>query len=141
MKRHRVRISRSRERSEIYEIDNLRIDEFDCRVGGLPCLNSSISVCYASKRAGVRAADRRILEEPMKRLGFLVLAITVIGVACDDDNGVSPSTQPMDFSALLSPANENPPISNVENSGSGAAQVTILATRDSAGRITAATAN
>ena len=77
----------------------------------------------------------------MKRLGFLVLAITVIGVACDDDNGVSPSTQPMVFSALLSPANENPPISNVENSGSGAAQVTILATRDSAGRITAATAN
>jgi hypothetical protein len=77
----------------------------------------------------------------MKRLGFLVLAITAIGAGCDDDNGVSPSTQPMVFSGLLSPANENPPISNVENSGSGAAQVTILATRDASGRITAATAN
>ena len=77
----------------------------------------------------------------MKRFGILVLAISVLGLGCDDDNGAaSPSGQPIVFSALLSPANEVPAIANAESSGSGAVQVTITPTRSASGAITAATA-
>ena len=76
----------------------------------------------------------------MKRFGILVLAISVLGLGCDDDDGTaSPSGQPLVFSALLSPANEVPAIANAENSGSGAVQATITPTRNASGVITAAT--
>ncbi|HEV2250667.1 MAG TPA: CHRD domain-containing protein [Candidatus Limnocylindria bacterium] len=44
------------------------------------------------------------------------------------------------FTADLSGANENPPITDSEASGSGTATVTLNTTRDAAGKITAATA-
>ena len=77
----------------------------------------------------------------MKRFGFLVLALSVFGAGCDDDNGTSPSNQPLVFSALLSPANEVPAVANAESSGSGAVQVTITPTFGTGGAITAATVN
>lgn len=77
----------------------------------------------------------------MKRLGFLLVAICLIGVSCDDDDDASPSSQPLVFSALLSPSNEVPAVGNAESSGSGAVQVTITPTRDASGAITAATAD
>lgn len=77
----------------------------------------------------------------MKRLGFLLVVVCLAGVGCDDDDGPAPSSQPLVFSAQLSPANENPPISNAESGGSGAAQITITPTRSASGEITAATVN
>jgi hypothetical protein len=44
------------------------------------------------------------------------------------------------FTADLSPANENPPIADAEASGSGTSTVTLTTTKDSTGKITAATA-
>jgi hypothetical protein len=77
----------------------------------------------------------------MKRFGILVLAISVLGLGCDDDDApASPSGEPLVFSALLSPANEVPAIGNAESTGSGAMQVTITPTRNASGAITAATA-
>lgn len=77
----------------------------------------------------------------MKRLGFLLVVVCLVGVGCDDDDDPSPSSQPLVFSTLLSPANEVPAIANAESSGSGAVQVTITPTRDASGAITAATAD
>ena len=88
----------------------------------------------------------------MKRFGIrlrrgyggqvLLVALCLFGAGCDDDdNPSSPSSQPLVFSALLSPANEVPAVGNAESSGSGAVQVTITPTRDASGAITAATAD
>jgi hypothetical protein len=44
------------------------------------------------------------------------------------------------FTATMSPANENPPITDAEASGSGTTTVTFTTTKDSTGKITAATA-
>jgi hypothetical protein len=79
----------------------------------------------------------------MTRLGMLVFAVAMAGAVagCDDDNGTAPSNQPLVFSALLSPANEVPPVTNAESSGRGAMQVTITPTVGAGGAITAATAN
>jgi hypothetical protein len=77
----------------------------------------------------------------MRRLGFLMLAICVVGAGCDDNGPTAPSATPLVFSALLSPANEVPPVANAESSGRGAMQVTITPTRSASGAITAATAN
>ena len=76
----------------------------------------------------------------MKRFGFLLVALCIFGAGCDDDdNPASPSGAPLVFSALLSPANEVPAIANQEQSGRGAAQITITPTRNASGVITAAT--
>lgn len=77
----------------------------------------------------------------MKRLGVLMVVVCALGVACDDDNPAAPSSLPVVFSALLSPANEVPPVANAENSGRGAMQMTLDTTRSASGAITAATAN
>ena len=77
----------------------------------------------------------------MKRLGVLLVVVCVLGAGCDDDDDVAPSSQPLVFSALLSPSNEVPAIGNAEGSGSGAVQVTITPTRNASGAITAATAD
>jgi hypothetical protein len=70
-----------------------------------------------------------------------MLVVCALGVACDDDNPAAPSSLPVVFSSLLSPANEVPPIANAENSGRGAMQMTLHTTRSASGAITAATAD
>jgi hypothetical protein len=71
--------------------------------------------------------------------GLAVLAL-VAGAACDDDSPTSPSDT-ITLSAQLSPANEVPPVSNAEASGSGTVTIRLRVTRNSAGTITAANAD
>jgi hypothetical protein len=75
----------------------------------------------------------------MNRWGLLVVVTCVLAAGCDDSS-TGPSNPPLVFSALLSPANEVPPIGNAESSGRGAVQITFDVTRDSANVITAGTA-
>lgn len=77
----------------------------------------------------------------MHRLALIALAACTLTVACGDDNPTAPSNAPLVFSAVLRPANENPPVGNAESGGVGAAQVTMQVTRDAAGAITGATAD
>ena len=72
---------------------------------------------------------------------FALAACAVTAAGCDDNGTTSPSNQPAVFTAILRPANEVPPITNAESSGSGAAQITLQLTRDAAGAITTATAD
>jgi hypothetical protein len=66
-------------------------------------------------------------EEQMRRRALLVVAACAFLVGCGDDNDAttSPSAAPMVFAALLSPANEVPPIGNTESVGRGAVQITV----------------
>jgi len=76
----------------------------------------------------------------MKRSGVLLLALCLFGAAgCGDDNTTAPTNQPMVFTAQLSPANEVPAISNAENTGRGAVQITFHVTRDAAGAVASGT--
>ena len=80
----------------------------------------------------------------MHRLALIALVIcsAAAAVACgDDDSPTSPSNVPVVFSAILSPANEVPPVTNAESTGTGAVQITMHVTRDAAGAITGATAD
>ena len=76
----------------------------------------------------------------MKRFGWLVLVVCVWAAGCDDDAGTAPSSLPLVFSALLSPAHEIPAVANAEAQGRGAFQVTFVPTRDASGNLTAARA-
>jgi hypothetical protein len=64
----------------------------------------------------------------MKRLGFAT-AVLALGLAagCGDDNGTpgGPSGNLTVFTVQLLPSNENPPITNVEQSARGTAVITI----------------
>jgi hypothetical protein len=75
----------------------------------------------------------------MKRFGVFVLALGLVGVAGCDDEPAAPSNLPVVLTANLSPANEVPPISNAENTGHGAVQITIHPTYDAAGAVTGGT--
>lgn len=78
----------------------------------------------------------------MKRLGFAILmfAVAAFGAsACDDDNPIDPSNQPVIFTAQLSAANEVPPVTNAESNARGTAIVTFNLTRDGSGAITSGT--
>jgi hypothetical protein len=81
----------------------------------------------------------------MHRLALIALVVCAAGgaAACgdDDDSPTSPSNVPVVFSAILSPANEVPPVPNAESSGVGAVQITFNLTRDAAGAITGGTAD
>ncbi|HEY7290625.1 MAG TPA: CHRD domain-containing protein [Vicinamibacterales bacterium] len=78
----------------------------------------------------------------MKRLSLVILGLSLTAVSCSSNsnptNPVDPNTPT--FTATLMPANEVPPVSNAENTGSGNVTVTFQVTRDSAGNITAGTA-
>jgi CHRD domain len=79
----------------------------------------------------------------MKRLSFVLLGFALAAASCSSDssnpnNPSNPNTPT--FSATLSPANENPPISNGENTGSGSATITFNVTKDAAGNVTSSTA-
>jgi hypothetical protein len=77
----------------------------------------------------------------MQRCGWLVLAMCVVVAGCDDDNATAPTNQPLVFATQLSASNEVPPVSNAESVARGAVQITLNATRDSAGAISGATAD
>jgi hypothetical protein len=75
---------------------------------------------------------------------WLLIAIAglcAIGAGCDDNNVTAPSSAPVVFSALLSPANEIPAVVGAETAGRGAAQIQFNVTRGANGDITAATAD
>jgi len=74
----------------------------------------------------------------MKRLPVFAIALSVFAAGCGSSS-TSPSTVRPTFTAVLSPASENPPIGNAESSGSGNVTVT-FDTTSSGGNITAATA-
>ncbi len=74
-------------------------------------------------------------------IAALALTVALSATACDDsptepDPGGTPNPT---FRATLNAANEVPPITNAEAGASGVMNITINATRDSAGTITAAT--
>ena len=56
---------------------------------------------------------------------FAILAVVCVFTSgCDDDNTpVSPGTLPVTLSAILSPANEVPPVSNAEQNELGSSEV------------------
>lgn len=76
---------------------------------------------------GAIAAGRRALEDAMTRWPLIALAACVLAAGCDD-NPTGPSTSPLVFSSILSPASEVPPIGNAESSGRGAVQVSFEGT-------------
>lgn len=63
------------------------------------------------------------------------------GAACDDDDSPTSPGNTVTLTATLSPANEVPPVTNADASASGMVTVTLNLTRNSAGTITAATAD
>jgi len=74
----------------------------------------------------------------MKRLSVFAIALSFVVAACGG-TAVAPSAVRPTFTAVLSPANEVPAISDSESSGSGNVTVT-FDTTSSGGNITAATA-
>ena len=77
----------------------------------------------------------------MTRLSALAVAAALFAVGCSS-NSTSPSTTPTNptFTAQISPANENPPITNAESVVTGNASITLVTTKDAGGNITAAAA-
>lgn len=79
--------------------------------------------------------------EPMYRsLAPLAIFACLIAGGCDDNDTTAPSSQPIVFSASLSPANEVPPIAGTQSTGSGAVQIQFDMTRNAAGALTGGTA-
>ena len=75
------------------------------------------------------------------KLRFAILVVCALAAGCDD-NPAAPSTGAQAvFVAQLSPANENPAITNAEAGGRGAAQIAFTVSRDSAGAVTGGTAS
>jgi len=76
----------------------------------------------------------------MTRLSALAVAAALFAVGCSSSS-TSPSTPTNPtFTAQISPANENPPITNAESVVTGNASITLVTTKDAGGNITAATA-
>ncbi len=72
---------------------------------------------------------------------LLTLSISPLVVGCGDDNPASPSTAAPRFTTGLLPSNEVPAVTNADSTGSGTVTITMNTTKDSAGNITAATAD
>ena len=72
-----------------------------------------------------------------------LLALLILGfgtAACSDDNTpTGPSPESERYTATLLPANEVPPITGNESTGSATAELTFKLTKDAGGTITAAT--
>jgi hypothetical protein len=72
----------------------------------------------------------------------IVLAAVAIGLAhATDYSQAAVQTEDMKFAAVLSPANQVPPITNDESKGSGDVTIVLHVTRDASKTITAATAD
>ena len=69
-------------------------------------------------------------------------AAALLAAGCGSSSPAAPSgpANTINFTAALSPANEVPPITNADATGSGTGRFTLDLTRDSAGTITAAKA-
>ena len=84
----------------------------------------------------------------MKRVLCAIAAAGLLAAACGGSGSGTAATKAAAptpqtvyvFTADLSPANENPPVTDGEASGSGTTTVTVTTTKDSTGKITAATA-
>ena len=82
----------------------------------------------------------------MKRLSVIVAASALVfTVACGSSSSTTTTTAPTAtatplFSAVLSPANEVPPVTNAESTVSGTANITLNVNRDGAGNVTSANA-
>ncbi len=77
------------------------------------------------------------MRQSMVGVAAVVLVLAACGGAATPTAG--PANQ-LVYTADLKPTNEVPPIADTENAGSGSATVTFDLTRDSGGKITAATA-
>ena len=70
----------------------------------------------------------------MKRLSLVTIALGLFASACGSSS-TSPTTPTNPtFTATLSPANEVPPITNAESTASGNATITLVTTKDAAGK-------
>jgi|SRR4051794_29215267 len=78
----------------------------------------------------------------MTRLSALAVAAALFAVGCSSSSTSPSSTAPTNptFTAQISPANENPPISNAESVAQGNASITLVTTKDAGGNVTAASA-
>jgi hypothetical protein len=73
----------------------------------------------------------------MRRLGFLLIVLTLVAGCDNSDPPTGPSTTgPIVFTAQLSAANEVPPITNAETNGRGSVTITFNVPRDSTGAVT-----
>jgi hypothetical protein len=72
----------------------------------------------------------------------IVAAVAIVASGCGSSSPSAPSGPPntVNFTAALSPANEVPPVTNADASGTGSGTFKLDLTRDSAGTITAAKA-
>jgi hypothetical protein len=77
----------------------------------------------------------------MKRLATFLVILAVGSVGCSKSSTAPSNTSPTKptFTATLLPANEVPPVTGPEATGSGTATITFDTTKDSAGNITSAT--
>ena len=75
----------------------------------------------------------------MTRLSVLAFAAALVAAGCSSSTSPSTPTNPT-FTAQISPANENPPITNAESSVTGNASITLVTTKDAGGNITSASA-
>ena len=73
----------------------------------------------------------------MKRASALLAALAFVAAGCSSSTSPSPAPNPT-FTATLLPANEVPPITNAEASGSGNVQITMVVTKDAAGNVATA---
>jgi hypothetical protein len=75
----------------------------------------------------------------MKRLSLSLVVLAFVA-GCSSDSPSNPTSTKPTFTASILPANEVPPVSNAESSGSGNVTVTFDTTTNSSGAITSATA-
>ncbi len=85
----------------------------------------------------------------MKRVLFAIAATGLLAAACGGSGSGAATTAPKAaatpqtvyvFTADLAAANEVPPVTDAEAAGTGTSTVTLTTTKDSAGKVTAATA-
>ena len=78
----------------------------------------------------------------MKRIAYVTLGLAIFAAGCGSKTPTTPSnSNQVKFTATLLPSNETPAVTGAEASGRGTATIIFNLTRDSAGAITAATAD
>jgi hypothetical protein len=79
---------------------------------------------------------------PRLYLSAVALGLTLAAVGCGKDNPATPTpAADPKFTATLSPTNETTPVVGGDVTGSGTVTVTVHATKDASGNVTAATAD